>query len=603
VEAEKAAEAARLEAERFEQECLAADELRRHQESETRRLGQESLEKERLEADLSEREQRAREEAVQNQMEHSSRGGQDDENGWDDGDLYEDEDDLDGMYDDEESEDDAGGVSVEHPRPIDSDHTPSAGEPDAGNMERDVNANDGSDLPTAEQQPSEASFFDAAAAVTSASTSMQSMFESNAQGLFGTSAAATSMFSWGGSEAGVEDSSGPVSDEAIAGQPQHGEVSNQSKTQQPEARNGNATTDPTEHQSDVSGGVPQHTLDNFVKQLERMTESHQLEMDELQRTHRIEMDRLQAELDDEKETKKKDQARKEVASQDKFLKQVREMEKQCNAQLEEKENQLREVTKRNEGMALKLNTLKREVDGLAKLVDERDDEIATLKQGHGTTMLEVEDQVKIGQEGLARRDAEISKLKSTLSMVQTELDERTESYNTLKGRAKAVATELKDRRVEVRNLTASNEELVTSNATLETQVTNLSATVNQHEITLSYKEKDLEVLNDKVKELNKQIEQGRIDPFRTVALGRRPLHHTSVRPKKLLLPQTLVLQQRTRPGKRPRERQRVQSRPLMTPWNVQGLPNRRRPRPNKWPPTPRAALKPSANRLQRLLTN
>ena len=379
IEEKARAEAERLDAERLEQERLAADELKRQQESETRRLERErsaessrQQETERLERERLEEE---------NQMEDSSRE-QGDEHGWDDGGIYEDEeDDLDGMYDDEGSEadiDDAGGVAVEHPRPNDSDQTPSAGDPDAGNMERGANANDGSDLPTTEPQPSEASFFDAAAAVTSASTSMQSMFESNAQGLFGTSTAATSMFSWGGGETVVEDSSGPVSDEATAVQSQHDEVSKRTKSQQHEVRNGDAATDPNEHQSDVSGGVPQHTLDNFVKQLERMTESHQLEMDELQRTHRIDMDRLQAELDDERETKKKDHARKEVASQDKFLKQVREMEKQCNAQLEEKENQLQEAMKRNEGMGLKLNTLKREVDGLAKIVDERYVPLVTL---------------------------------------------------------------------------------------------------------------------------------------------------------------------------------------------------------------------------------
>ena len=368
---------------------MAADELKRHQEAETRRLEEEERiaeskrqqeaerrEQERLEAERLEREKRASEQAAQNQTDHSAREQEGDEHGWDDGELYEeDEDDLDGMYDDEESEadnDDAGGVSVDHPRPIGSDQTPSAGEPDAGDMERDVNANDGADLPSTEQQSAESSFFDAAAAVTSASTSMQSMFESNAPGLFGTSTAATSMFSWGGGEAVVEESSGPASDEATVAQPQQGEVPEPTETPQSEVQNDDARTDPAnEHESDVSESVPQHTLDNFVKQLERMTESHQLEMDELQRTHRIEMDRLQAELDDERDTKTKNQARKEVASQDKFLKQVREMEKQCNAQLEEKENQLQEVMKRNEGMGLKLNTLKREVDGLAKLVDER----------------------------------------------------------------------------------------------------------------------------------------------------------------------------------------------------------------------------------------
>eukprot|EP00984_Skeletonema_dohrnii_P033422 scaffold29964_cov67-Skeletonema_dohrnii-CCMP3373.AAC.1 len=125
---------------------------------------------------------------------------------------------------------------------------------------------------------------------------------------------------------------------------------------------------------------------------------------------------------------------------------------------------------RNEGMGLKMDSLKREVDGLIKLVDERDDEIATLKQGHGKSMVQVEGKVKYSEEALARKDAKISELNASVSSLQADLDSTTDAYHTLKERAKSVATELKDRRVEVRTLTSQNQELSTSKTLQETQL-------------------------------------------------------------------------------------------------------------------------------------
>jgi len=257
---------------------------------------------------------------------------------------------------------------------------------------------------------------------------------------------------------------------------------------------------------DSPGKVPQAFLDNFMKQLERMNESHQLEMSELQRNHNIEVERLQNELSAEREFKNKAKARAEVASQDKYLGQMRELEKKFNASLKMKEDELEEVMKRNEGMTLKMDSMKREVEGLAKIVDERDDEICRLKKGHGTTIMQVEGKVKISQEELTRKDAEIIELKSSMSSMKADLESTSESYDTLKARAKTIATELKDRRVEVRTLTAQNEELRSFKVSLETQVANLRALVNQHELTISYKDKDMEVLNEKMKEMTKQLE-------------------------------------------------------------------------------------------------
>ena len=117
--------------------------------------------------------------------------------------------------------------------------------------------------------------------------------------------------------------------------------------------------------------VPQHMLDKFMHQLERITESHQVEMDELQRMHAAEIDQLRSELLNEREMKKKASARDDVASQDKFLKQMRDLEKKFAGTIKDQESELRNLKQRNGEMESKLNTLNRDVSKLTKIVDER----------------------------------------------------------------------------------------------------------------------------------------------------------------------------------------------------------------------------------------
>ena len=93
-----------------------------------------------------------------------------------------------------------------------------------------------------------------------------------------------------------------------------------------------------------------------------------------------------------------------------------------------------------------------------------------------------------------------------MSSLQAEFDNTKENYNTLKSRAKAVATELKDRRIEVRTLSSQNEELTTTNASLETELANLTSQNDQQRRTISYKDKDIESLNEKIKSLNKEMD-------------------------------------------------------------------------------------------------
>jgi chromosome segregation ATPase len=110
-----------------------------------------------------------------------------------------------------------------------------------------------------------------------------------------------------------------------------------------------------------------------------------------------------------------------------------------------------------------------------------------------------------------------------LSSLQTEFNTTTDAYNTLKGRAKAVASELKDRRIEVRTLSSQNEELASSNASFETQVSNLRALINQHELTIVYKDKDMDTLNEKIKAMDAEIAKGRDRSLQDRSVGEKAI--------------------------------------------------------------------------------
>jgi len=138
-------------------------------------------------------------------------------------------------------------------------------------------------------------------------------------------------------------------------------------------------------------------------------------------------------------------------------------------------------------------------------------------------MMQVEGKVKNSQEKLSRKDNTIHELKNSVQTLQTELDATSDAYNTLKARAKAVATELKNRRTEVRNLSSENEQLSSANLSMDTQLSNLRALVNQHEITIEYKDKDMDALNEKVKSLNKQVKLGSVKSLDRINQGEKAI--------------------------------------------------------------------------------
>jgi len=402
-------EVARIEAERLERERIAAEEEARVEAErlQQERLGAEEenvillvegLEQERLavDAELVERivQQMDQEKTSSESEGQCEQDLQPDEStvevqtstvheqeGDDDmGDLYDDEE-LDDMYDDDDDNDGDSQPELEKdPEQLDRNADAIVQRP----RDNEVTIGDESSRSLVEPDPlsvgpnsTDSSFLNAAAAATSAS--MQSMFDSSR--LFEASTTA-SLFSWsygGGSGNNIEQPPPSAEEGAL------NSIAEDTSCHVPEVTDrGNecinvVSTSPVQQAAvtSVTTSLDQHKepqnnmLDNFVKQLERMTESHQLEMDELQRMHKIEIDRLESELLSERDVKQKTKARDEVASQDKYLKQMRELEKKFNELLKGKDEELTVAVQRNEGMLLQIDTLKREVSGLAKIVDER----------------------------------------------------------------------------------------------------------------------------------------------------------------------------------------------------------------------------------------
>ncbi len=72
-------------------------------------------------------------------------------------------------------------------------------------------------------------------------------------------------------------------------------------------------------------------------------------------------------------------------------------------------------------------------------------------------------------------------------------------------------------------MSSQNEELASSNASFETQVSNLRASINQQELTIVYKDKDIDALNEKIKTMDAEIAKGRDRSLQDRSVGEKAI--------------------------------------------------------------------------------
>ena len=127
--------------------------------------------------------------------------------------------------------------------------------------------------------------------------------------------------------------------------------------------------DPSESNISPTQQVPQFAMEKFMLQLERLHEQHESELQEMERKHQIHMSEMKVKL--EKVTVSDQSPKNTMAEQDKYLSQLRKLEKEFNGKLEKKDEQITDLVDINKLMEEQIEELKSEADGLNKSLNAR----------------------------------------------------------------------------------------------------------------------------------------------------------------------------------------------------------------------------------------
>lgn len=245
--------------------------------------------------------------------------------------------------------------------------------------------------------------------------------------------------------------------------------------------------EPAGPETAAAAALPEHLLEQFSKQLQRLEENFQAERLETQRRHENEIRLLQD----------------HSACQE----TQRDLELRLQTELQRKDAQLQELARRNEGLKLKMDVLKREVVGTQQLLEAKDGDMGKVSSEHQAALVSLEQKVleAQGQAEASHRNAE--RLQSKLESVEAEFDRLRHEHADLKGRVKAVATELKDRRVECRELKSTVEERGEENERLERELERLRFQLSEREKSRSEKDEEMEQLRAQVVDLKLALDK------------------------------------------------------------------------------------------------
>jgi chromosome segregation ATPase len=183
----------------------------------------------------------------------------------------------------------------------------------------------------------------------------------------------------------------------------------------------------------------------------------------------------------------------------------REMEQRFLTQFRGKEEQVQELMRENEGCKLRIDALKREVEGTQALLEQRDSIMGSVNASHSKNIELLEQRIQELNNTKSLAKAETNRVKEELQAIKSELSTSNEAYSSLKARVKVVATELKERRIECRSLAGTVAELKQSNEELETQVANLQSQLSDRDKSQTEKDKDVLKLREQMESLELEL--------------------------------------------------------------------------------------------------
>lgn len=184
-----------------------------------------------------------------------------------------------------------------------------------------------------------------------------------------------------------------------------------------------------------------------------------------------------------------------------------ELSERFMAKLREKEEQLQEIMRVNEGLELQLDGLRRELAGTKDHLTEKEKSLSTVaiacdREKHG-----LEQKIKEIRESEGIAKADIYQLREQLKSARAELENSDEAYGTLKARVKVVATELKDRRAECRTLGLSLVDMTEASERLQAKLTHLESQLGDRDRNQTERDEEMDHLKDKIKELEVELKE------------------------------------------------------------------------------------------------
>lgn len=257
-----------------------------------------------------------------------------------------------------------------------------------------------------------------------------------------------------------------------------GTTAHASDSQQQEGKVGNPTM-PTLAPSAHAGLDSDRVMQQFTAQLQRLEVNFETERNELKLQHQRNMEQVMAAKEEE-------------------MNQMRDT-------LKEKDHNIRELKRIKEGNELRMDSLKREVQGIKELLQERDDAIQKTKGAGKKEKGELEQKIRSMEIEQGKTKMDLKSLKEELQQARGKLDETNEEYSNLKSRVKVVACELKDRRAECRELKAKIEEMDDQNSNLMEQIANLDSQVSDRDRSGTEKEEEVNNLRVDIEALQRKL--------------------------------------------------------------------------------------------------
>lgn len=231
-------------------------------------------------------------------------------------------------------------------------------------------------------------------------------------------------------------------------------------------------------------------MEQFSEQMKRVEENHLAEMMEMESQHALALAQAQESVDH--------------TSCEAFR---QELEDRLQAQIREKDDALHELMRVNEGYQLKMDVLKREVQGTQVLLAAKDNDIGRANDTKTRAVTLLEERVQKAETAAEKAREQSKKTERALEVTKGELAASKTEHAELKARVKGVAAELKERRSECRELHARVDDLTGMKRKLEAEIENLEYQLSDQQKTGTERNDEMEQLRSEVVDSSAEIEK------------------------------------------------------------------------------------------------